>query len=388
MATKREKNGRWEFVVKRAALLPKPLYYTFDDEAEGDAFIAKLERMLDSGIVPTELLHKKANAYRDIGNVIREYLLAVSIPPSDKSILNTQIDRIGGVEITKVNYLWVEAWIFSMKSEYNLSPDTIRHHVGALARCFDWAGRRNIVALIVNPIRQLPRGYATYSQRDIDAAKAFDDSHEEKGDGKRERRIETGEEPSIRRIMSGVKAEGRERPLELEHQAAIELLFDMAIETAMRMREMYCLSISQIDLEKKTIFLDRTKNGNNRQVPLSKKIIELIIKYMDHVKNGTRGMDGFSFDSGLLFPWWDGDLGVIPLRQTTQMISKKFARIFEAAGCPSLRFHDLRHEATSRLFERTKLTEFQIMKITGHSSTKMLARYANLRASDLADLLN
>lgn len=43
-----------------------------------------------------------------------------------------------------------------------------------------------------------------------------------------------------------------------------------------------------------------------------------------------------------------------------------------------LAFQNLRHEATSWLFERTKMTEMKIMKITGHSLTRMLARYANL----------
>jgi integrase len=49
-----------------------------------------------------------------------------------------------------------------------------------------------------------------------------------------------------------------------------------------------------------------------------------------------------------------------------------------------LRFHDLRHEATSRLYERTTLTDLQIAKITGHKTISMLARYANLRGSELA----
>ncbi len=387
MATKREKNGRWEYVVKRKALLPKPLYYTFDDEAEGDAFVAKLEALLDKGIVPSDLFSGAGSAYKNISALIKEYIVAVSVPHSDEQLLNVQIERIGGVELTKINYLWVESWIFSMKVEYNLAPDTIRHHAGALARCFDWAGRRNIVPLAVNPIRQLPRGYATYSPRDIDAATAFDSDHEEKNDNKRDRRIEAGEESAIRLIMSGVKQDGKERPLALEYQAAIELIFDMALETAMRMREMYSLSLDQIDIGKRTIFLDKTKNGNKRQVPLSRKIIELIVKYEDHVKNGTRGMDGFSFDCGRFFPWWNGDLGVLSLRRTTQLVSRQFARIFDSSGCPTLRFHDLRHEATSRLFENTKMTDFQIMKITGHSSTRMLARYGNLRASDLAEML-
>ncbi|VVD98940.1 hypothetical protein PHO31112_02031 [Pandoraea horticolens] len=52
MATKRFRNGRWEYVVKRKALLPKPPYLSFDTEAEGDAYVRRLEHQLDAGIVP------------------------------------------------------------------------------------------------------------------------------------------------------------------------------------------------------------------------------------------------------------------------------------------------------------------------------------------------
>ena len=55
------------------------------------------------------------------------------------------------------------------------------------------------------------------------------------------------------------------------------------------------------------------------------------------------------------------------------------------AKCDDLHFHDLRHEATSRLFERTTMSDLKIAKITGHKDMKSLQRYSNLRASTLAD---
>lgn len=87
-------------------------------------------------------------------------------------------------------------------------------------------------------------------------------------------------------------------------------------------------------------------------------------------------------DDALLFPWWNGEAVALPA--TSDFLSKLFAHIFEQAACEDLRFHDLRHEATSRLFERTQLSETQIMKINGHKSQRMTMRYANLRGSDLA----
>ena len=49
-------------------------------------------------------------------------------------------------------------------------------------------------------------------------------------------------------------------------------------------------------------------------------------------------------------------------------------------------FHDLRHEAASRFFEKG-LNLMQVAAITGHKTLQMLKRYTHLKAEDLAELL-
>ncbi|MOA22546.1 Phage integrase family protein [compost metagenome] len=147
----------------------------------------------------------------------------------------------------------------------------------------------------------------------------------------------------------------------------------------MRRREMFTLSHGQVDLARKTIFLEKTKNGDKRQVPLSSVALAELRSYMGDVE-GVQ-------PSTLLFPFWTGDASARKLHDTTDFLSSLFVDIFEQAGAPGLLFHDMRHEAVSRLFERTSLSEMQIMKITGHKSHSMLMRYANLRGSTLADSL-
>jgi integrase len=139
----------------------------------------------------------------------------------------------------------------------------------------------------------------------------------------------------------------------------------------MRMREMFTLTWDQVDLPRRTIFLCKTKNGDRRQVPLSTVAV-------DRLREGrAKGQQ--------VFPWWDGSDAPKSLCRTTSLLSRQFARIFSAAGCVDLHFHDLRHEATSRLFERTTMDSIEIAKITGHRSPRSLMRYANLRASTLAE---
>lgn len=216
MATKREKNSGWEYIIKRAKLLDKPISQTFADEAEGDAWAAKIEAMLDRGIVPHELTEKGAQ-YSLLGEVIADYLQTREVSQSDKGLLNVIYGRIGTTRVLTINYKWVESWISNMKVELNLKPGTIRHHVGALGRCFDWAGNRNVSAFIINPIRKLPKGYATYNTKDGQLAKAFDDEHEAQEDTERDRRLKEGEDEQIRAVMHGAKPAHRQRPMDLDY---------------------------------------------------------------------------------------------------------------------------------------------------------------------------
>ncbi|HIM69557.1 MAG TPA: hypothetical protein EYM44_03020 [Gammaproteobacteria bacterium] len=56
------------------------------------------------------------------------------------------------------------------------------------------------------------------------------------------------------------------------------------------------------------------------------------------------------------------------------------------SGIKDLRFHDLRHETTSRPFEKG-LNPVEVATITGPKDPRMLMRYTHLRAEDLAQKL-
>ena len=235
-----------------------------------------------------------------------------------------------------------------------LSPSTLTKRVGLLARCVDWALRRALLSLSQNPLRLLPRGYAT---RGVAKEKSWS--------GERDRRLGQAEERAIRSVLAEKK--GRNEEL---------VLFEVALESAMRLREIYTLTWEQVDFVQRTIFLDKTKNGDKRQVPMSSPLLRVLREYK-----------ASSTSEGLFPDFWDGTIEPRKLRTITCRLSHRFASRFAEAGCPDLRFHDLRHEATSRLYERTSLSDVQISSITGHKDLRMLRRYANLRGSDLATRL-
>lgn len=380
MATKRKRSsGSIEYVVRRRGLLPKPVYLTFDDEAEGDAYVARLEALLAQGIIPEALADRQQpNDIATLSDAINEYEKHVAVPDTDRRVLRVVYERVHRHPMREVNYQWVENWVAEMKQVRKLAPGTIRHHVGALARCLDWLVRKRPDVLAQNPLRLLPKRYAAYNTTDIEIAGV------DREDETRDRRLEHGEEEAIRRILAGVKPENRQRPLDLPWQGALECLFDLALESAMRLREMFTLEVSQVDFRKTTIFLDKTKNGDKRQVPITSVAEKALKTYLKQVEKGQRGMADFAADR-LLFPWWDGDRET--LNATTSKLSRQFGRVFDCAGCGDFNFHDLRHEATSRLYERTDLSDLEIASITGHKDLRMLKRYANLRGSTLAKRL-
>lgn len=133
----------------------------------------------------------------------------------------------------------------------------------------------------------------------------------------------------------------------------------LALETAMRQGELLSLEWTQVHLPRRSIMLEVTKNGDAREVPLSSRAVDVL-------RNLPRSLDG----------------RVFPLAQDA--FKTRFRRLCAAAKLEGLRFHDLRHEATSRLFENTDLRDMEIAAITGHKTMAMLKRYAHLRSHKLA----
>lgn len=363
-------NGTFQYVFKRAGVLDKPIYLTFDDEAQGDAYAKKLDTLLDRGIVPTEF--RETSRMLTVDHLVREYMRDAHPSDKDAQQLTSTVKTKGSTALASINAAWVDNWVNELKREAKLAPATIRAKVGALARCTDWGIRKGYVVMPDHPFRTLPDGYAQYTKLDAALAGVV------REDTERDRRLEHGEWEKIVALIEAGVLDRKQRPLVLEHKAALRLLALMAVESAMRLREMYTLTLDQVDLKRRTFFLDKTKNGDKRQVPMSKLCHSEVAAYMK-----KRDAKAGACEDALL-PWWDGSHDKRGLAKLSDHLSKLYAGIFEQAGCHDLRFHDLRHEATSRLFERTTLSETQIMKITGHKSHRMMMRYANLRGSDLA----
>ncbi len=141
----------------------------------------------------------------------------------------------------------------------------------------------------------------------------------------------------------------------------IQHLIPWAIETAMRRGEIAAMHWEHLDKKARVLLIPETKTGTPRRVPLSSSALQVLEAL-------PRQIDG----------------RVWSLRADS--ISQAFERVCKAAGIEGLTFHDLRHEATSRLFEKD-LNPMQVAAITGHKTLQMLKRYTHLRAEDLVGRL-
>jgi hypothetical protein len=114
-------------------LLPKPVTFTFENEAEGDAYIAELEGLLDKVVLPVEPLER--GKIIKLHTSIKDYIRTVNITDDDRRILETHPKLIADIDVAKITYKWTEAWVRELKHNRKLAPGTITKHVGTLARC-------------------------------------------------------------------------------------------------------------------------------------------------------------------------------------------------------------------------------------------------------------
>jgi len=172
-----------------------------------------------------------------------------------------------------------------------------------------------------------------------------------KFDDRRDRRLEDGEEE---RLLDTAPP---------QYQRYIIL----ALETAMRRSELLRMRKSHIDFGKRTLLIPVTKNGKPRTIPLSIRAIKAIKDQLQ------------------IF----SDPNVIPIERdpliftfSLRMFRRTFDIIRDKLNMKDWKPHDMRHEATSRLFEKG-FSIVEVASITGHEDLKMLKRYTHIKPESL-----
>ena len=149
----------------------------------------------------------------------------------------------------------------------------------------------------------------------------------------------------------------------------------IALYTGMRAGEIKSLTRSQVNLDKRLVYLTETKNGSARTVPLTREAMAVFRTALDNPLRPD--------DTDLIF---FGEPGCDGIRRPYEF-RPAWHRILKETGIRGFRFHDLRHEAVSRLVE-AGLGDQEVSAISGHKSMQMLKRYTHLRAEDLVEKLD
>lgn len=172
------------------------------------------------------------------------------------------------------------------------------------------------------------------------------------------------------------EGKGRERRLTKEEFARLETeikrsrnkllypAFQFAIETAARQNEILSLTWGNVNLERKFALLKDTKNGEERAAPLSSKAIEVLNALPKPLAKVNPTDRPFPIDRTCLL--------------------SVFRYACQRAKIQDFTWHDLRHEAMSRMSERNDFSMLELASISGHKTLQMLKKYTHLQAEKLA----
>lgn len=330
-------SGRWQAKIRRlgAPMLSK----TFVTKTQAVAWARKVESEMERGVwrdtsaadrttlsecfdrYEREVTPRKRSAKREESHlrILR-----------DLPIAGMSISRIRGADLAAVRDEWLRA---------DHAPATVVRRLALLSHVFATAQRAWGMESLVNPVRA------------VEAPKIRN---------ARTRRISDEE---VDAICSACASD--------EMRALIRL----ALATAMRRGELCALQWQYIDFELRTAYLPETKNGHARTVPLSSAAVSALRRVPGKTKGPVFSLRPDSVTQSF-------ERAVARARRGYEADCEATGQEPSHSHLRDIRFHDLRHEATTRLADRLQIHE--LGAVTGHRDLRMIQRYYHPQASDLA----
>lgn len=377
--TQRE-SGRWQAKIRREGWPDQSK--TFDTDADAKKWARAVEREMDIGAFINRNDAEKTSFANAAKRYTEEVLPGLRGKASDASRLGRLVERFGKFSLASIT----TAMIASYRDERLkvVAPQTVVHEINLLQRIFktctmDWG-----IAM--------PQGVPTALVRKPTV------------DNARSRRLEEGEWELLAIELAGCAS--------TDVLAAVEL----AIETGARQSELMSIKFEDVNIKDRTLRLRGmgggiTKNGDKyRDIPLSPHAIH-ILKSLPLAPEGKiftisqsalkqsfeRAVDRArqahmhrELTKRMLADGWppkqpeDDIRALIYKKKEPSSASLKILAALNKSDALmlDLHFHDLRHEACSRLADR--LTVMDLAKVTGHRDLKMVMRYYQPRMSSIA----
>lgn len=343
---------QWEAAIRRKGFPVQRK--TFDTKRDAEDWAREVERAMRIGLFVPMGKSEKVTFGELIDRYIREVTPTKKNWKSETEILGRIKGRLGEYSLVAITSEMIaglrDDLLKKGKQLANgelrpLASSSVNHYLNAISVVVDMAMKEWGYPLPTNPVRDIKRPAPA------------------KG---RDRRLRPGEEHRILRECRRYK------------NPVLEPLVRLAIETAMRQGELFALTWNDIDLRKRIAILRDTKNGETRAVPLSTIAVSLL-EQLRH-----RRSKGKVFDANIAATRIAFTRAVDRARNRYVAACRRIGLEPDVNFLTDINFHDLRHEATSRLFERGVFDVMEVASITGHKTLAMLKRYTHLRAENLA----
>lgn len=328
MASIKKRGAYWRVQIRRKGYPTQS--QSFDSKSVAEAWARKLEREMDCGsfIIPDEADHTT------LAEALERYWENIASkkrhPTQERQRINhwlrqalsaSYLRNLRGADFAKYR---------DARRAAGRAENTIRLELALVSHLFEIARKEWGMETLLNPLKNIRKP---------------------SGSKERDRRLRDGE---YERIQGALR--------ECDNPWASPA-FDLAIETSLRQGMLFKLQWPWVDLERRIVRIPVEYRGAGNKgvpayLPLSGKAVQVL-----------RDMAPKHFG---------------PLLPTSQnAVACVWKRTMLKLGIDDLRWHDLRHEAASRLFEKG-LHPMEVAAITGHKSLNMLRRYTHLRPEDLA----
>lgn len=337
MASFQKRAGAWRALIRRKGY--PAISNTFDTKAEAEAWARKTESDIDRG---QHVDHRPAKII-SFADCLRRYAVEVSSLKKGSRQERTRIEFLLEHPLARRAIGELRGDDFARYRNARLkvvSPASTRLELALISHLFTTAIKEWGLGLSVNPIQQIAKP---------------------KVQNARERRFVGDEEVRLFAAIDAACVRRVNRHV-VHPKLWLRQLVTVALETGMRLGELLAMTRDNLHATERYVLLPDTKNGTSRMVPLTSVALAAI--------KAT--------------PRQDSDPRIFAVSES--VVNNYWLRALDAAGIEDFHFHDLRHEATSRMAR--KLPMHDLMKVTGHKTAAMLARYYHPVPADIAAALD
>lgn len=317
MATIRKRGSSWQVQVRRDGY--PQISETFKAKADAVAWAREQERSMDRGEQPQ---FDRSLMQTTLGDLLKRYGETITPRKRGAGPETYRLRTLMAHRIAKLSLSALKPNAIVTYREDRLAkvqPGTVRREMAILQHCLEIARREWGYPIRPNPMDEVS---LPSPQR------------------ARDRRLNPGEAEKLAAALAATSA------------PYLRPFIILAIETGMRRGELLSIRWADLNLYRRTLLVQTTKNGHPRTIPLTPQAVETL-----------RALPR------------EGDQ---VFNQSANATRLAWERLRKRAGLDDLRMHDLRHEAVSRFFEYG-LSAPEVALISGHRDARMLFRYTHLR---------